>query len=171
MKKHTIIFESEVENIDNQSEAPTESQHAYKEKRSVKIDESSLIDATTPKDCEIIHTLRRDSSKVESDKPEGFPIKNNKDQELPIFGKKRSQSDIYYDDVDLEQYEDDERAAKTAFISNRLRVGFATIKKQEQSEESENRAPSIAKPDNTQIDEDLNNGHTQTEIKNEDKVC
>lgn len=164
IEKHTIIFESEVENADNESDAPTESQHLFKSHNNIKIEDNSMFNMNALKESQPLNLQVHDPSKIISENQEEFQNSYSYSK-LPVFGKKTSQSDIYCNDVNLEHYEDDKRASKTAFIPNVLNVGLATIQNQEQNEESENKMPDITKPLHTLVDQ-----NTQTEAKQEINV-
>lgn len=125
VEKHTIIFESDLENSENHSQAPTESQH-LQHKQTIYLDDgSSLVEGGTPINNS---TMRRDSSKVDSEKP---PIFNNPNsgKNLATFrgNKQNSQSDIYYNDVNLDEYYEDPRVSKTALYHTRQEANQSKI--------------------------------------------
>lgn len=127
LEKHTIIIESDTEYADNYSEAPTESQRMQIErKQTITIDSSERSYKPGPKEYILIETDRRDSSKVDSEKPKEFnPTTGN----LATFrdNKMKSQSDIYHDDVDLDEYNNEARAAKTALNQSRIAANISKI--------------------------------------------
>jgi hypothetical protein len=126
IEKHTIIFESEFENVDNHSQAPTESQHLQHKQTIYLDDNSSMANGSTPINKN--DTLKRVSSKVDSERPPEFNTYGNS-KNLATFRDNRhnSQSDIYYNDVDLDECYDDHRVAKTALAHSRAEVNGSKI--------------------------------------------
>lgn len=126
VEKHTIIFESDLENSENHSQAPTESQHIHHKQTIYLDDDSSMVEGGTP--INLQNTARRDSSKVDSEKPPEFNNHNSGNNLATFRGNKHnSQSDIYYNDVNLDEYYEDPRVSKTALYHTRQEANQSKI--------------------------------------------
>lgn len=127
LEKHTIVFDSDTEFYENNSDAPTESQY-IQHKQTIYMDESSIVEGGTPMLDPSQEFIK--GNKEDEEKPPHF--NENDSKNLATFREKhKSQSDINYEDEDLEELQNDARAAKTALAKSRIFVNNSkeTMKK------------------------------------------
>ena len=125
IEKHTIIFESDNEQPDIKSNAPTESQYV-RDKHTIHFEDSSCVEGGAPLKNEDERSESHPSSVVDSSKPPQFNDHQSSGNNLATFRKnginQRSQSDIYHNDINLDELYNDPRASRTANENSRMPV-------------------------------------------------
>ena len=126
LEKRTIIFESDFEKSDHQSEAPTESQYIER-KNTINFDDSSYMGGENQKELIRQDTENRTSSRVDSEKPGAFNVNSSKNLATFRDNKIKSHKDIPFEQQNLEDYYDNGRDAKTALNHTRMAANASRV--------------------------------------------
>lgn len=161
LEKHTIIFESETEYVDGHSDASTDSQRIER-KNTIHFESSNNLGEITPKDKNMLNIVRKDEPIVNQIELTRVIANNSKNLATFRNGKIKSQSDIYHDDVNLDDYYDDGRAAKTALNQSRIAanqsrvvVNHVHVTKDQEPAGSVSKSNSFSKPHNILVDRNI----------------
>lgn len=161
LEKHTIIFESETEYVDGHSDASTDSQRIER-KHTIHFESSNNLGEITPKDKNMLNIVRKDEPIVNQIELTRVVANNSKNLATFRNGKIKSQSDIYHDDVNLDDYYDDGRAAKTALNQSRIAanqsrvvVNHVHVAKDQEPAGSVSKSNSFSKPHNILVDRNI----------------
>ena len=164
VEKHTIIFESETEDQETESEAETESQYLER-KQTIHFESSTNLGEIQNKDYILMETDRRNSSKVESSKPKEFHENSSKNLATFRANKVKSQSDVHHDDVDLEEYQNDARYAKTALNQNRIGANVSKITVNHVGVPNQVKTESVSRSESQNDPKELVDENLQTQLE------